>query len=120
MALPKPAPGTGKWWVVGTIGITLGVLAAIWFGLSATKGLAWSDAGHNVVSDARVDVIFDVTNQGGRPVRCTLEALDNNHGQVGVLQVDLPASDLTTTRYTRSVATVSRAVAATVDSCEYR
>lgn len=120
MALPRPAPGTGKWWVVGSIGITLGVIASVWFGLSATKGLSWSDAGHEVVSDSQVSVTFDVTNQGGKPVSCTLEALDLSHGQVGVVTVDLPASDYTTTRYTRSVSTATRATTGTVDSCRYR
>ncbi len=102
------------------VGVLLATLVAIWFGISATKGVQWSDAGHQVVSDTQVQVTFDVIHQDGRPVSCTLEAQDESHGQVGVLTVQLPADSRDAVRYTRTLRTVTRAVTGTVDSCRYR
>lgn len=120
MQLPTPPAGQGKWWVIGTVGVVVMTALAIWFGLAASSGVQWSDAGNDVVSDTQVRVIFDVTNQNGRPVTCTIEAQDVNHSQVGVTTVDLPASSMDSVRYTRTVRTVTRAVTGTVDSCSYR
>ena len=36
--LPRPAPGTAKWWVIGTLGVAAGVALAVWFGLASTVG----------------------------------------------------------------------------------
>ncbi|MEO8850174.1 MAG: DUF4307 domain-containing protein [Allobranchiibius sp.] len=120
MQIPRPAPGQGKWWAIGSIGVVLMSAMAIWFGIAASGGVQWSDAGHDIVSDTRVEVTFDVINQNGRPVSCVLEAQDNNHSQVGVTTVDLPASNRGVVRYIRTLSTVTRAVTGTVDSCSYR
>lgn len=29
MPLPRPAPGTGKWWGIGIAGVTVGVALAV-------------------------------------------------------------------------------------------
>ncbi|TWP36199.1 DUF4307 domain-containing protein [Leekyejoonella antrihumi] len=120
MTITRPAPGQLKWWVIGTVGILLGCAVAVWFGISSTRGVSWSDAGFNIVGNTRVDVTFDVIHQNGKPVTCTLEALDLQHGQVGQTTVDLPASTYSSTRYTRTVHTVAKAVTGTVDSCSYK
>lgn len=120
MAIPRPAPEDRKWWVIGTIGVLIGIVLASWWGISASRGISW-DNGPFTVNDARsVQVTFYVTNQDGKPIRCTLEAQDITHSRVGVLTVDLPASSYTTTSYTRTIPTVSEAVTGIVDSCEYR
>ncbi len=120
MPIPRPAPGQGKWWAIGTIGVVLMSAIAIWFGIAASSGVQWSDAGHDIISDTKVEVTFDVINQNGRPVSCVLEAQDNNHRQVGVVTVDLPASNLDVVRYRRTLRTVTQAVTGTVDKCSYR
>lgn len=120
MQLPTPPAGQGKWWVIGAVGVVVMTAIAIWFGLAASSGVQWSDAGNQVVSDTQVRVTFDVTNQNGRPVSCTIEAQDIHHSQVGVTTVDLPASTTNSVRYTRTVRTVTRAVTGKVDRCFYR
>lgn len=120
MRLPRPAPGQGKWWVIGTVGVVVMSAIAIWFGIAASSGVQWEDAGHDIVSATQVQVTFDVINQSGKPVSCTIEAQDNNHAQVGITTVDLPASTKNVVRYTRTVRTVTKAVTGTVDTCHYR
>jgi len=117
MTIPRPAPGQLKWWVIGAAGILVGCALAVWFGISATRGVSWSDAGYQVVSNTRVDITFDVIHQDGKPATCTLQALDIKHGQVGERTVHLPASTYASTRYTRTVHTVAKAVTGTVESC---
>ena len=120
MPIPRPAPGQGKWWLIGTLGVLVMSAFAIWFGIAASRGVQWEDAGHDIVSDTRVTVTFDVINQNGKPVSCTIEAQDNEHSQVGVTTVDLPPTSKDVVRYIRTVRTVTRAVTGTVDSCRYR
>ncbi len=38
MPLPRPAPGTGRWWVIGTIGVGIGIGLAVWLGLANSLG----------------------------------------------------------------------------------
>lgn len=120
MAIPRPAPEQRKWWVIGIVGVLIMTAGAIWWGISATRGVSWDNGPFKVVNDRSVQVTFYVTNQDGKPVRCTLEAQDISHNRVGVLTVNLPASHYTTTSYTRTIPTVSKAVTGIVDSCEYR
>lgn len=93
---------------------------AIWWGIAASSDMSFDVAQFHVVNDRRVDLTFIVTNQDGKPVTCTIEAQNSNHNRVGVMTVDLPASQYTTTEYSRTIPTVSKSVTAIVDSCSYR
>lgn len=120
MAIPRPAPENRKWWVIGTIGVAVMTAMAIWWGISASSGLSYDNGPFKVVDARSVQVTFYVTNQDNKPIRCTLEAQDIGHNQVGVLEVNLPASGYTTTEYTRTVPTIRKAVTGIVDECSYR
>ena len=76
--LPRPAPGTAKWWVIGTLGVAAGVALAVWFGVASTLGLAsWKTTGYKVLDDQSVRVDLraatgrrtddDVHDPGPRP-----------------------------------------------------
>ncbi|NNG39996.1 DUF4307 domain-containing protein [Flexivirga sp. ID2601S] len=120
MAIPRPAPEHRKWWAIGIVGVLVMSALAVWWGVSASKGLSWNNGPFTVVNDRSVRVTFYVNNQDGKPVRCTLEAQDINHSRVGVLTVDLPAHTFDTTEYTRTIPTVAKAVTGIVDECSYR
>ena len=47
MPLPRPAPGTTRWWVVGGLGITAAVALIVWFGLASANALG-ADVGRRV------------------------------------------------------------------------
>lgn len=117
MPFPRPAPHERKWWVIGGIGVTIAVLLAIWFGISATAGITWNDAGHHVIDDRRVQIRFDVNDPDRGPVQCTVVALSDQHAVVGRRTVDLPASTYDSTRHTTTIRTAERAVAVQVDQC---
>ncbi len=71
MPLPRPAPGTGKWWGIGIAGVAVGVALAVWLGLSYSVGqVTWTDTGYRVIDDRSVQVDFDVHRPGaGRDLR---------------------------------------------------
>ncbi|MDC5696931.1 DUF4307 domain-containing protein [Intrasporangium calvum] len=118
MPLPRPAPGTLKWWVVGTIGIGLGVALAVWFGLSATVGLpAWQTMGFKVVDNRSVWVDFEVYSPGGKDVTCTVHALSRDFAVVGSTEVPVELGGVDTVRRQVTVRTTSLAVTGAVDSC---
>lgn len=118
MPLPRPAPGTLKWWVVGTIGIGIGVALAIWFGLSATVGLpSWQTMGYKVVDNESVRVDFEVHSPDGRDVVCTLHALSEDFSVVGSADVPISMAGENTVRESVTLRTTTRAVTGTVDTC---
>ncbi|MEP7036655.1 MAG: DUF4307 domain-containing protein [Dermatophilaceae bacterium] len=118
MPIPRPAPGTTKWWVVGTIGILLGCALAVWLGLASTLGMATAqDIGYRVVDDRAVDVTYSVNRPAGRNVTCVIRALDKGFATVGMVEVHISASDTSTVQRTTRVRTTARAVTGLVRSC---
>ncbi len=120
--LPRPAPGTAKWWVIGTLGIAAGIAVAVWFGLSATVGLAsWTTTGYKVVDDRSVRVVFDLTRPAGKVTTCTIHALARDFSTVGTIDVAYPAppadGGAVTGSETVTVRTAARAVTGEVKSC---
>jgi hypothetical protein len=118
MPLPRPAPGTGRWWVVGIVGCAVGVALAVWLGLAYSLGqVTWTDTGYRVVDDRTVEVDFDVHRSAGQAVQCRVRALDQGFGVVGVLDVAIAPSPERSVHQHVTVRTTSRAVTGTVESC---
>lgn len=112
--------GSRRWWLIGGCLIAVASALAIWWGVSATRGISWSPVSVRVAGPHQVDVTFDVVDQNDRPVSCTLVAYDLQHATVGSTTVDLPASNYQSTRYTRSVRTIAAAVTGEVTHCALR
>jgi hypothetical protein len=118
MPLPRPAPGTGKWWAIGVLGCALGVALATWLALVNTVGkVTWTDTGYRVVDDRTVVVDFAVHRPDGRAVTCLVRALDQGFGVVGALEVAIPASSERTVERRVTIRTTTRAVTGAVRSC---
>ena len=84
MPLPRPAPGTGRWWVIGTIGCTIGIALAVWLGLANSLGaITFTDTDYKVIDDTSVRVGFDVHRSPDQAVTCTVQAQDTAHGSSG-------------------------------------
>jgi hypothetical protein len=116
--IPRPAPGTAKWWVTATIGILLGCAMAVWFGLASTVGKpSWTNLSYRVIDDTTVDVTYLVSRPIGRDVTCVIRAMDRSFGTVGMITVQIPASDTSSVRRTTRVRTTTRAVTGVVRSC---
>ncbi len=119
MPLPRPAPGTGRWWVIGTIGVGLGVALAVWLGLANTVGqVTWDVTSYQVQGDASVRLGFDVHRPSHTPVVCHVVALDSHFGTVGSLDVAVPAGGASSVHQDVTIRTASRAVTGDVKSCD--
>ena len=116
MPLPRPAPGTTRWWVVGGLGVTAAVAVIVWFGLASANALGADVTGYKVVSDSEMTLGYDVHRPDGGAVRCTVEAQDVRHGRVGTVTDDVPAGARSVHREVR-VRTSARAVTGVVASC---
>ena len=119
MPLPRPAPGTTRWWVVGVLGIGAMVAFIVWFGLASANALSADVTTYNVVSDSEIRVGYDVHRPDGAAVRCTVEAQDVRHGRVGTTVDDVPAGARSVHREV-TVRTSARAVTGVVSSCVRR
>jgi hypothetical protein len=116
--IPRPAPGTAKWWVVATVGIMLGCAIAIWWGLASTLGKpSWTVMSYHVVDDRSVDVTYLVSRPTGQRVTCVITALDGSFATVGLIEVAVPPSSETSVERTTRVRTTTRAVTGVVQSC---
>jgi hypothetical protein len=116
--IPRPAPGTAKWWVVAAIGILLGCAMAVWWGLASTVGKpSWTVLGYHVIDDRAVDVTYLVSRPAGRDVSCVIGAMDQSFGMVGLVEVHVPSSEATSVKRTTRVRTTTRAVTGVVRSC---
>jgi hypothetical protein len=116
--LPRPAPGTAKWWVVAAVGCLLGTALAIWWGLASTLGqVTWTDLGYAHVTDRIISVTYDVHRPTDRDVSCVVRALDNHHGTVGAVTVTIPAGGEASVHRVTVVKTTTKAVTGEVQTC---
>jgi hypothetical protein len=93
--LPRPAPGTGRWWVVGGVGISLAVAYVVWLGLGLVGAVRPVVTGFAVSSPSSASIEYDVHRPAGVAVRCVLTALDVRKGRVGTLEDLIPAGPQT-------------------------
>jgi hypothetical protein len=116
--IPRPVPGTAKWWVVATIGILLGSAMAVWWGLASTVGKpGWTLMSYRVVDDRSVDVTYIVSRPTGHDVTCQITALDSSFATVGLTEVHVPESGVSSVELSTRVRTTTRAVTGLVKSC---
>lgn len=118
MPLPKPAPGTGRWWAIGVIGCTLAVVLISWWVLrDASERITATTVGYKVVDDTSVRITFDVSRPPQLAVTCTLRALDGRFTVVGSADVVVPPTAERTVSRVETIRTASRAVTGLVQDC---
>ena len=118
MPLPRPAPGTTRWWVVGTVWCLLAVGVIVWWGIVGTVGSVRPEVtGYRVESDAGVLVEYDLHRPAGVAVLCRVSALDGSRNRVGTVEDAVPASGPPSVHREVRVRTSARAVTGVVDAC---
>jgi hypothetical protein len=102
-------------WTLGVVG----TVATVWVGIGmARTPVTWEDIGFRIDGTEQVEVVYEVARPDpGVPVRCTLEALNHRYGQVGVVEVDVPASTDRVVRRSAVVRTSEQAVTGIVKYC---
>ncbi len=118
MTLPRPEPGTGRWWVVGTVGVTLAVALVVWWGWTRTSGaVSPVVTAYEVQSDTSIRVEYDLARPVGVAVDCQVAALDSRKGRVGVVPDHVPADGPAVVHRVVTIRTSARAVTGVVQSC---
>jgi len=118
MPLPRPAPGTTRWWVVGTLGCLAAVAVIVWWGITTTTGSVRPEVtGYAVESDQSVRVEYDLHRPPGVAVVCRISALDSGKARVGIVEDAVPAAGPASVHRSVRVRTSTRAVTGVVDSC---
>ena len=118
MPLPRPAAGTSRWWIVGSLAVLLAVAAITWWGIRTTSGSVRPEVtGYRVESDTSVVVEYDVHRPEGVAVVCRVSALEGSHGRVGTVQDAVPAAGPASVHREVRIRTTVRAVSGVVDSC---
>jgi hypothetical protein len=97
----------------------LGATLVIWIGLNmAGQPVSWKDVGFHVEDSTAIEVTFEVTKPKESTVACTVTALSESYGQVGVRTIEVGPADSATRRVTATVQTTELAVSGTVEPCE--
>lgn len=118
MPLPRPAPGTTRWWVLGALGGLLAVGVIVWWGVVTTTGAVRPEVtGYAVESDQSVLVEYDLRRPEGVAVVCRITALDQGKARVGTVEDSVPAGGPASVHREVRVRTSVRAVTGVVDSC---
>jgi hypothetical protein len=118
VALPRPAPGKARLWILSTLGILAMSAIAIWFGLAAVVGKPnWEARSFKVVSEKETLIKFAVSRPAGMTVRCEVQALDQAHAVVGRAEVVLGPELGAQVEQTALIRTTSRAVTAKPYQC---
>jgi len=105
-------------WGVGLV-ILFSVVAWVWWvGTDpASTQLQARTIAFQIEDESTAVVAFDVSVDAGTPVRCAVEALNEAHGIVGWVEVDLPPADAYTTSHRVEVRTSEAAVNGLVSEC---
>ncbi len=118
MSLPRPAPGAGRWWVVGVLGVGLMTAVVIWYAVTSTVGALTPRVTHyDIVSDTSATIDYEVLRPQGQAVRCVVAAIDSAKGKVGTMSDDIPAGQDTRVARHLELRTAARATTVVVDSC---
>jgi hypothetical protein len=118
MPLPRPAPGTARWWVIGVVGCLAAVGVIVWWGVVTTVGGVTPEVtGYRVDSDTAVTVEYDLHRPEGVAVVCRVNALDSGRNRVGTVEDDVPAQGPASVHRVVSLRTTVRAVTGVVESC---
>ena len=118
MPLPRPAPGTARWWVIGVVGCLAAVGVIVWWGVVTTVGGVTPEVtGYRVDSDTAVTVEYDLHRPAGVAVVCRINALDSGRNRVGTVEDSVPAQGPASVHRVVSLRTTVRAVTGVVDSC---
>ena len=116
--VPRPAPGTGRWWVIGILAIGLSVVIIVWLNLRvAADRITAETTGFRINDERSVTVYFEVSRPPGVAVTCTLQAMDSGFGTVGTASTPVPATDERLVKHSGTVRTTSTAVTGLVQSC---
>ncbi|CAM3923484.1 DUF4307 domain-containing protein [Helcobacillus massiliensis] len=105
--------------------IGIGILAlvflatVIWVGLvvSSSSPVKVTTTGYTHVSDTQMRVSFELNTKPGTAVRCSVEALNGNRGQVGFTSVEVPQQSERVSHHSVVVTTQQPAVSGVVKSC---
>ena len=119
MPLPRPAPGTTRWWVVGVVGCLAAVGVIVWWGVVATVGSVRPEVtGYRVESDTAVVVEYDLHRPAGVAVRLPGQRARRRPqpGRHGRGRRARAGADVGAPRWCR-VRTSVRAVTGVVDTC---
>ncbi|MEZ0447956.1 DUF4307 domain-containing protein [Cellulomonas sp. ICMP 17802] len=117
---PEPTERSARRGRLGlVVAAVVGVAVVIWIGLNmAGQPVSWKDVGFAVDGSRSIDVTFEVTKPKEATVTCTVTALSESYGEVGVRTVDVGPADTATRRVTATVQTTELAVSGTVERCD--
>ncbi|WP_158277248.1 DUF4307 domain-containing protein [Serinibacter arcticus] len=108
-------------WIAAAVIAALGTAVVLWLVLGGPGGGATvTGSSYQVISDSQVRVAFSVVRDDPDvALRCTVQALDASHAQVGVTLVDVPAGGARAVPLTVDVTTFARAeqADATANGC---
>jgi len=105
------------------------VVVVVCFAVLAALGLGWVAVGmlqpraegevgiFDVIDSTHAEFVLEVTRPTGRTAVCTVEALGEGFGQVGLVDVAVEPSDAQVARVESTIATSTTASVVTVTSC---
>ena len=107
----------GRWLWISIVGIALMIIGALIATIANYNPVQSQDLGFSVKDSTQVVVDFEVTKPLDAVAVCSLEALNEQFGQVGYKTIEIGPQETAKVRLSVSINTTELATTALVDEC---
>lgn len=116
----RPKLSKRRWMWVAMSGISLMTLAVLFASIANYNPVQSQDIGFSVKSPSQVVLDFQVTKPTDATAVCTLEALNQQFGQIGYKTIEIGPQESAKVRLSVSINTTELATTALVDECRLK
>jgi hypothetical protein len=116
----KPKLSKTRWLWISASGITLMAIGVLFVSLANYNPVQSQDIGFSVKDPTQVVLDFEVSKPLDAVAICSLEALNQQFGQVGYKTIEVGPQETTKVRLSVSINTTELATTALVDECRLK
>ena len=116
----KPKLSRTRWIWISVAGVGLMVIGVLFASIANYNPVQSQDIGFSVKDSTQVVLDFELSKPRDATAVCSLEALNQQFGQVGYKTIEVGAQETTTVRLSVSINTTELATTALVDKCRLK
>lgn len=116
----QPKLSKRRWLVISAVGICLMTIGVLFASIANYNPVQSQDIGFSVKSPTQVVLDFQINKPADATVVCTVEALNEQFGQVGYKTIEIGAQESSKIRLSVSINTTELATTALVDECRLK
>jgi hypothetical protein len=116
----QPKLSRTRWLAISVSGVALMVIGVLIASIANYNPVQSQDIGFSVKDATQVILDFEVSKPNDASVVCSVEALNQQFGQVGYKSIEIGPQETSTVRISVSINTTELATTALVDECRLK